>query len=152
VTPSTPNKPKIKQTVHVREPTDDGKLILEIKRHYVFTTPRKVIKHESNRYKKLSAIITAYTSGVESTGKSKGDPAYQITTSGKRVQPHLTVACPPSIPLGTWIKIQGIGRRRCDDRGGSIKGHKFDLYVVSYDDAIQFGRQKRTVWILTQGG
>lgn len=37
------------------------------------------------------------------------------------------------------------------DRGGVIKGHKMDLLVSTYEEAVQFGRQNVTVTILREG-
>jgi 3D (Asp-Asp-Asp) domain-containing protein len=153
VTPSTPNKPKQKHTIHVREPTnDDSKLILEIKRHYVVNMPRKVIKHTKQDYESFIAKISFYTSGQESTGKTPNDPAYGITSSGNQVRQGVTIACPPRFPLGTIIKIDGFGKRICQDRGSKIYGEHFDLYVEDIKTAIRLGVQSKRVWILTQGG
>lgn len=94
--------------------------------------------------------LTAYTAGPESTGKRPGDPGYGITASGARVQEGVTVACPPSLPLGTVVEIEGLGKRICHDRGGAIKGKKLDVYMESLTEARQFGVQKRKVKILKE--
>jgi 3D (Asp-Asp-Asp) domain-containing protein len=97
---------------------------------------------------KFKAVVTAYTAYEESTGKTPSHPTFGITASGKRVKQGVTVACPPHIELGTWIEIEGIGKRRCDDRGGAIKGNKIDVYMKRVDEAIKFGKQERMVYIL----
>lgn len=97
-------------------------------------------------------IVTAYTANAESTGKSPGHPAYGITASGKRVEDGVTIACPPELPFGTRVEIEGVGERICTDRGGAIKGKRIDLYIARLDDALEFGRQELRVRILENGG
>lgn len=74
------------------------------------------------------------------------------TASGYRLSDndrYKIVACPPSIPLGTKLKLEYETYSlnvRCEDRGGSIKGKRLDLYVgigVSgrkYQDSVWIGR------------
>jgi 3D (Asp-Asp-Asp) domain-containing protein len=111
----------------------------------------EVVKVEEKKEdtKKITAIVTAYTNGVESTGKSPDHPAYGVTASGRKTERYVTAACPPSIPLGTWIEIEGIGKRRCDDRGGAIKGRRFDVYMKHLDNALEFGKQELKVIVLS---
>ena len=95
----------------------------------------KLLKETKEKY-----LITAYTANCKGCSG--------ITASGKRPVKGVTVACPPSLSLGTWIRIDGLGERRCDDRGGAIKGRHIDLYMTSYEKAIEFGVQRRAVEIL----
>jgi 3D (Asp-Asp-Asp) domain-containing protein len=92
--------------------------------------------------------VTAYTAGVESTGKSPSHPSYGLTASGTKVKEGRTIACPPSYPFGTKMKIDTVGFRVCEDRGGAIKTGHLDLYVESLNEAIEFGRQTLLVEIL----
>ncbi len=85
--------------------------------------------------------VTAYTNGFSSTGKSKGDPGYGITASGKKTAEGRTIACPPSIPFGTRVQIEGVGVRVCEDRGSAIKEGHLDVYVLSEKEALSFGRR-----------
>ena len=62
----------------------------------------------------------------------------------------MTAACPPDMPFGTWLDIEGVGKRRCDDRGGAIKGNRIDIYMPSVDAAIEFGRRRLKVRILNE--
>lgn len=94
--------------------------------------------------------VTAYTAYEESTGKTPDRPAFGITASGRRVQAGVTAACPPDMPFGTWLDIEGVGKRRCDDRGGAIKGNRIDIYMPSVDAAIEFGRRRLKVRILNE--
>lgn len=85
--------------------------------------------------------ITAYTNGVESTGKDSSHPLYGVTASGEYTQAGVTIACPKKFKFGTRLFIEGVGERVCMDRGGHIKGHRLDLYIPNLDDALRFGRQ-----------
>lgn len=109
---------------------------------------KQVSRSNQKERQRINAIVTAYTAGYESTGKSPDHPAYGITASGDKVKRYHTVACPPQIELGTWILIEGVGKRQCTDRGGAIKGNRFDVYMKYLDDAIKFGRQSLEVVIL----
>jgi 3D (Asp-Asp-Asp) domain-containing protein len=92
--------------------------------------------------------VTAYTAYEESTGKTPDHPAFGITASGRRVQAGITAACPRELPFGTWIEIEGVGKRRCDDRGGLIRGKKLDIYIPELTDALEFGRKRLKVRVV----
>jgi murein DD-endopeptidase MepM/ murein hydrolase activator NlpD len=94
--------------------------------------------------------ITAYTAGKESTGKEPGDPGYGITASGKPVRPNHTIAADWTvIPAGSIVKIEGLEPYYVvEDAGSDIKGNRIDIYMPELEDALQFGRQKRRVWIM----
>lgn len=98
--------------------------------------------------KKKYFVVTAYTSGYESTGKISSSNAYRITASGTKVQEGKTIACPPSFEFGTKLNIENVGLRVCEDRGGAIKSDRLDLYVESLTKAIEFGKQTLLVEIL----
>lgn len=97
-----------------------------------------------------NVIMTAYSAGVASTGKSKGDPGYGITASGSVVQEGRTIAVDPKvIPIGWWVYIEGIGFRRAEDTGSAIKGKKIDIYYDSESRANKFGRKSGyTVYVI----
>jgi 3D (Asp-Asp-Asp) domain-containing protein len=92
--------------------------------------------------------VTAYTAGEESTGKQPGDTGYGITASGEHVRENYTLACPPSLPFGQRLEIEGVGERVCTDRGGSIKEGRLDIYIPELIDALAFGRQQLKVRIM----
>lgn len=95
--------------------------------------------------------VTAYTSGYESTGKRPGDPYYGITASGEPVKAGITVACPPSMPFGTVLEIEGVGERVCQDRGGAITEGRLNVYFDELSDALEFGRRTLNVRIIREG-
>jgi 3D (Asp-Asp-Asp) domain-containing protein len=94
--------------------------------------------------------VTAYTAGPESTGKQPGDTGYGITASGEHVQANYTLACPPSLPFGQRLEIEGIGERVCTDRGSAIKEGRLDIYIPELKDALAFGRQTVEVRIIEE--
>lgn len=87
--------------------------------------------------------ITAYCHCSKCCGKTDG-----ITASGVMAVQGITVAMDESIPFGTKIYIDGVGERIVQDRGGSIKGKRIDLYFDSHQEALNFGRQTKEVTIL----
>ncbi len=89
------------------------------------------------------ANISAYTAAFDETDSGDG-----ITASGKRVKANHTIACPRSYPFGTRIKVEGYGTYTCEDRGGAIKGNKFDIYVVTKSEAFAFGRRNLPVSVV----
>jgi 3D (Asp-Asp-Asp) domain-containing protein len=86
--------------------------------------------------KRFTINASAYTAAADECGKSDG-----ITASGLMVSENRTLACPPNYPFGAKIAIEGMGEFRCEDRGGAIKGNKFDIYMETKSEAFAFGRQ-----------
>lgn len=97
--------------------------------------------------------ITAYTAGVESTGKTPDHPEYGITASGKKVQENHTIACPKSMEFGTAVYIPHFDNTfYCEDRGGAIVDGHIDVYMPDLQEALDFGRRKLEVKIIAQAG
>lgn len=44
-------------------------------------------------------------------------------------------------PMGTQLEIEGMGIYTVQDRGGSIKGNRIDIYFDNHDEAVVFGVQ-----------
>jgi len=62
-----------------------------------------------------------------------------------------TVAVDPRvIPLGSELYVEGYGPAVAADTGGDIKGQRIDLYMESYEEAIQFGRRQVLVEVLKE--
>lgn len=89
------------------------------------------------------ANVSAYTAAADECGKSDG-----ITASGVKVKEKTTLACPPEYPFGTKVNIDSVGTLTCEDRGGAIKGNKFDVYVYTKHEAFAFGRQNLTAQVI----
>jgi len=96
---------------------------------------------EPGRYSR-SLLMTASAYSAYDTGNSSR------TCNGNLVRKGLVAVDPSVIPLGTRLYISGYGYAIADDIGGSIKGDHIDLAFDSHNEALQFGRQKVTVYIL----
>lgn len=71
-----------------------------------------------------------------------------ITADGREVRPGVTAACPPEIPLGTALYVEGFGVRICEDRGSAVVGKRIDIAFPSVESALIFGRQRLAVAII----
>ncbi|MER2262069.1 MAG: 3D domain-containing protein [Psychrobacillus sp.] len=92
----------------------------------------------------MTMEATAYTAYC--TGCS-GTTAYGIDL---RANPNEKVIAvdPRIIPLGTRVWVEGYGEAIAGDTGGAIKGNKIDVFIPSYDNAIQWGRKQVKLIIL----
>jgi len=96
---------------------------------------------EPGRYSRQFVMTaTAYTSQDAGNGSR--------TCRGNELRRGLAAVDPRVIPLGTRLFIKGYGFAIADDIGGAIKGNKIDLAFDNHDEAIQFGVQRVTVYIL----
>jgi 3D (Asp-Asp-Asp) domain-containing protein len=102
----------------------------------------------------MTADLTAYTAGPESTGKNPGDPGYGVTASGAYVRDGHTIAVDTRvIPMGSKVYIEGVGIRTAEDTGGAIKGNRIDVYMSDLTSAIQFGYKRGVkIYLLEEAG
>ncbi|WP_058485827.1 3D domain-containing protein [Defluviitalea phaphyphila] len=101
------------------------------------------------KYKEvLTMSATAYTASFKDTGKTPDHPAFGITYTGTRAKVGTVAVDPNVIPLGTKLFVEGYGYAVAEDIGGAIKGNKIDLYFDTQEEADNFGRQTRKVYIL----
>ena len=73
------------------------------------------------------------------------------TASGINTRPGVIAADPRVLPLGTVVHVQAgryTGTYTVMDTGGLIKGRRIDVYVPTYKEAIQFGRQQVKVKVI----
>lgn len=95
----------------------------------------------SSRYSRsLTMSASAYT--------AYDDGNSHYTYGGNLVRKGLVAVDPSVIPLGTRLFIPGYGYAVADDIGGAIKGNKIDLAFDNRSEALQFGRQTVTVYIV----
>ncbi|HEX2945102.1 MAG TPA: 3D domain-containing protein [Clostridia bacterium] len=132
---------------------DPIKLIVEFGTVMNFKTSRG----DTVRYSKVIDMrATAYTSSFEETGKAPGHPLYGITASGVKARKGVIAVDPRVIPLGTrlYVELPGktpdYGYAVAADVGGGIKGNRVDLYYENKADAMNFGRRKVKVYILSE--
>lgn len=94
--------------------------------------------------KELTVEATAYTascngcSGVTATGVDlNANPGAKVIS----VDPSV-------IPLGSKVYVEGYGYATAADTGGAINGNKIDVFIPSYDEAVQWGRKQVKVTVL----
>ena len=93
--------------------------------------------------------ITGYCNDERCTGKNIGDKGYGITKSGKVAKWGMVATDLKVIPLGTKLKIEGFDTIFVsEDIGSAIKKNKIDIWFPTHQDALNWGRQKRKVWIV----
>ena len=93
--------------------------------------------------------ITGYCNDEKCTGKNIGDKGYGITKSGKVAKWGTVAVDSKIIPLGTKLKIEGFDIIfTSEDIGSAIKKNKIDIWFPTHQDALNWGRQKRKVWII----
>ena len=68
-----------------------------------------------------------------SSGRSKSDPSYGRTATGRLVTYGIVAVDPAVIPLGTRLYIPGYGYAVAADTGGAVKGYVIDL---GYPDGV----------------
>ncbi len=92
-------------------------------------------------YKTMEATAYTYVPGKTTT----------TTATGRTLEKGIVAVDPKVIPLHTKLYITGsieYGYGEAEDTGGAIKGNIIDLAFMTYDECIQFGRRKVTVYIL----
>lgn len=88
----------------------------------------------------VDVIATAYTGD---TITALGTPTFR-NPSG-----YSTIAVDPRvIPLGSKVYVERYGYALAVDTGGDIKGNRIDLFMLSQDEAMTWGRQPVRVYIL----
>lgn len=77
------------------------------------------------------------------------------TASGKPVARGLIAADPRVLPLGTRVRIEAgefTGEYVVADTGGSVKGHRVDIWTPTPREAMRFGKRAIKLTILELGG
>lgn len=101
-------------------------------------------------------ILTYYkTDFVTATGYTHTDAGCDMITSTGTTVHYGTVAVDPRfIPYGTRMLIMShdgeryYGIATAEDCGGAIKRDKMDLYFPTYQECIEFGRRRCTIYFL----
>jgi 3D (Asp-Asp-Asp) domain-containing protein len=65
-----------------------------------------------------------------------------------RAQYGIVAVDPGIIPLGSHVFIPGYGLAIAADTGGAIIGHRIDLCMDQYGQAVRWGRQPVTVYVV----
>lgn len=89
----------------------------------------------------MQVDVTAYT--LTECYHNKG-----VTSSGEMVRPGIIAVSrdleKKGMKLGTRVRIGNLGTFVVKDRTHWRNRANIDIYMISYDDAIRFGRQKYT--------
>lgn len=128
---AVPVGPPGEQEAEVQEPAPEG-------------TREALPARGEERYVEAVMLVTAYTAGPESTGKSPGHPLYGVTASGAMVFPGV-VAADPAVPFGTRVWVPGYGHGVVLDRGGAVKGLHIDVYIPDLREARKWGVRRLPV-------
>lgn len=144
-------------------PVDDGEEVIVIKystgnKYLVLATVEKVYQSSTN----LGGIINT---GYSTAGKWKSLGTFTVTHYCCEQYPHTcnsgapyktatgTVphvgGCavdPKKIPLGSYVKINGVVYH-AEDTGGAITGNRIDLVVETHKEALSKGTYKAEVFL-----
>ena len=77
-----------------------------------------------------------------------------ITRSGVYVKRGIVAADPSTLPIGSVIEVEAgrySGIYTVLDTGSAVKGQIIDIYMPSYDEAVEFGRQCVKIRVLRHG-
>lgn len=98
----------------------------------------------SSEGKEMTVTATAYTAYCKGCS---GTTAYGIDLRTNPDQKVIAVD-PSIIPLGTKVWVEGYGEAIAGDTGGAIKGNKIDVFIPSYDSAMEWGVKKVKIKVL----
>jgi len=99
--------------------------------------------NEKPKWTEKWVIATAYTSSIEECGNDLG-----ITARGTMATEKQTVAMSNSYKFGTEVYIPILNNTYIvEDRGGAITEDKIDIYMLSVEDARNFGRKRIKIYI-----
>jgi 3D (Asp-Asp-Asp) domain-containing protein len=73
---------------------------------------------------------------------------FNLTASGRRPVAGVTCAAPKRIPFGTWVYIEGVGKRRVEDRLARRFPDRWEIFVSTHKTAKIFGKQRLDITIL----
>ena len=94
---------------------------------------------------------TAYCSCKKCCDKDPSSKWYGITASGRKAVWGTVAVDRRVISLGSRLRVEGFPDTifMADDVGGAIKGKHIDLWFPSHRKALEFGRQKLVVELVS---
>lgn len=105
----------------------------------------KSLKEILNSKKKLRMVATAYCNDKRCINVEKWRDGK--TKIGTIARYGIVAVDPKIIPLKSVIYIDGLGLFKAEDIGSKIKGHRIDIFLGNYNEAIKFGRKQVNVTI-----
>lgn len=131
------------------EPSSPFREEAEIK---IEETPRAEDVLDFTSAKQLLVEATAYTNNAEDTvtfdGRVLTRSGYDVTDTILYEGMRIIAVDPAVIPLGTRVYVEGFGMAIALDTGSAIKGNKIDVMMDSKEEAVTFGRQPLTIWVI----
>jgi 3D (Asp-Asp-Asp) domain-containing protein len=91
--------------------------------------------------------VTAYCPCKICTGRWS---RHHRTKTGKPARGNLVAVDPRFVRLGSAVRVQGVGRLRCEDTGSAIKGRRLDVLLPTHQQAKRFGVRRLRVWRTTR--
>jgi len=111
-------------------------------------------------------VLAAPTTGLAQRNARQGKTvldmevtAYCVdgeTASGEQTRRGIVAADPDVLPLGSRIRVDGLGRKlsrtyAVEDTGRAVKGRQIDIFMPNCEAAKEFGRQTARVKVLRRG-
>ena len=111
--------------------------------------PEGYQEDEYGIYRTVTAVVTAYAPYDNKSGTcNDGDP---YTSTGTMPKHGTMAADPKRVPYGTKVFVPGYGLGQIEDTGGALRKDKknirIDIFVKTYKEAIQFGKQTMEIKI-----
>ncbi|MEK4026125.1 3D domain-containing protein [Sporosarcina sp. FSL W7-1283] len=108
------------------------------------TEPVQSVAAEQSTPKELTMTATAYTAYCE------GCSGTTYTGQNLRTNPDQKVIAvdPEVVPIGSKVWVENYGEAIAGDIGGAIKGNKIDVFIPSYDRAMEWGVKQVKIRIL----
>lgn len=94
--------------------------------------------------------VTAYCSCEKCCDKDPSDEWYGITATGTKAKWGTVAVDRKVIRLGSKLRIEGFPNItfKAEDVGGAIKGNHIDIWFPSHKEALEFGVQKKVVYLI----
>jgi len=108
------------------------------------TTPAESSPPAVKGTMEMTVTATAYTAYCPGCS---GTTAIGIDLRSNPDQKVIAVD-PNVIPLGSKVWVEGYGEAIAGDTGGAIKGNKIDVFIPSYESALEWGVKKVKIKVL----
>ncbi|WP_121610978.1 3D domain-containing protein [Mesobacillus foraminis] len=112
--------------------------------------PKTKAKTTTASKTKNKVVKTLTVNASAFTANCKGCSGITYTGINLKKNPNAKVISvdPKVIPLGSKVYVEGYGYAVAADKGSAIKGKRIDVFMNSYNKAIQWGRRTVKVQIL----
>lgn len=132
-----------------RSPGDRGEVPPRVNRPH---PPKNYMKKFMKILTLLTILIFLPIMATSDAATRYEATAYSLrgrTASGEFVREGIIAADPKVLPIGTRVAIRGMGEYVVKDTGRLIKGKRIDIWMPSRRQALQFGRRKVYLTVLS---